>query len=49
MFIELVMSMLLETHEEVIGDGPQPRLEEVIRDGPRATHKEVIGDGVAQV
>ena len=37
MFIELVMSMLLETHEEVIGDGPQPR------------HKEVIGDGVVEV
>ena len=37
MFIELVMSMLLETHEEVIGDGPQPR------------HEEVIGDGVVEV
>jgi len=36
-FIELVMSMLLETHEEVIGDGPQPR------------HEEVIGDGVVEV
>ena len=31
------MSMLLETHEGVIGDRPQ------------ASHEEVIGDGVAEV
>jgi hypothetical protein len=34
-FVELVTSMLPETHEEVIGDGPQPRPEEVIGDGGR--------------